>query len=172
MTLQTKDGLAAFLRAVQYHLCVEFTFDKANKTVTEYAKDRGLETNVNVGEKWEEGTSRQIEYDGNIQVCKVPVNPMLIFLHTDQGCFDPPSYTPFASPVANVRSIQKAIVDEQCKEVFINEEQIVHQEDFCVMVYDARGVTDSRTKGIEYRCMLRDPVSDVKLVQKKAQPAT
>jgi hypothetical protein len=102
---------------------------------------------------------------------------MLIFLHTDQGCFDSLSYTPFASPVGKVQSIHKANVDEQCEEVFINEEQIVHQEDFCVMAYDVRlnrdGVTDSRTQVIEYRCTLnRDKVSDVKVVGKKAEATT
>jgi hypothetical protein len=103
------------------------------------------------------------------------VNPVLIFLHIDQGCFDCRSYTPFASPVANSRSIHKANVDELCKELFKNKKKIVHQEDFAVTAYDVRlnSDVDATTEVMEYRCTLnRDIESDVKVVGKKAEATT
>jgi hypothetical protein len=72
MTLQTKGGVAAFLRAVQYHLCVEFTFDKAKKTMYEYAKDHELPYDIDEGKNGRKGLADQMSMMAIFKFARYP----------------------------------------------------------------------------------------------------
>lgn len=172
MNLVDDNGAAAFLRAVQYHLSLEFTF--ISRTIMKnYVTNNKIPDRIAHGKTLNDRIGRVLEHEGNdIPICKVSVNPMLIFLHVDQGCFDNLGYTSFASPFANSRSLDQDHVERVCVEVKKGN-AVVSQEDFAIMPFDVcQGEESSNTGGgasIPYRCTLnRDRQSDVTVLGKKA----
>lgn len=174
MTLVDHRGAAAFLRAVQNHLSVDNTFCRpCVQTISEYAKENIVPDDIASGKTWNTPVSKAIEYEAGIPICKVSVNPLLLFLHLDQGCFGNPGYTPFASPIANSWSIYQDHVNNICKQVEKGE-AIITQEDLAIIPFDVclDGHND-KPASLPYRCTLnRDKQSDATVIGKKAVAST
>jgi hypothetical protein len=116
------------------------------------------------------------EQEKKTRICKVAVNPLLILLHVDQGSFANGSYTPFAMPKANNRSIYKENVELLSKKL-INQEEVVKSEDFSIVPYKASfgnkmSVIQQKLSPmlcLLYRCTLnRDPESEQVIISKEA----
>ena len=73
--------------------------------------------------------------ESGYMVCKEAISPLILFLHLDQGSFEKRGYTPFASPLANSRSVHRQYVDQLCYEVFTNHKDILSHEDYAVVGY-------------------------------------
>jgi hypothetical protein len=167
-------GTAAFLRAVQRYLPMSF---RDLETVGEYAKRKRIPKEIE-----REKDMPPISFFGNeeqekgTRICKVAVNPLLILLHVDQGSFANGSYTPFATPKANNRSIYKENVDLLSMRL-IDQENVVKGEDFSIVPYKASVGNKmsviqqklSRKLCLLYRCTLnRDPESEQVIISKEA----
>lgn len=121
--------------------------------------------------------TKSIEKDMDFDICKVQLNPLLIFLHIDQGFLTGHvgRFTPFASPVANSRSISKDQVEKLCGEI-MEGKPIVVCEDFAVAPF----VVETHAPGtavigerLKYRCTLdRDSTSQNIVSTKMAKVLT
>lgn len=176
MNIEDDEGVAAFLRAVQNHLSIENTFSPV-KSISEYVKWNRIADNLAYGKELNDRFGGVLEHEGNnIPICKASVNPLLIFLHVDQGCFENVSFSPFVSPFANNRSIHQEHVHAVIEEVLTGN-AIVSQEDLAIMAFDVvLDDTPPTTNGVPpiiYRCTLnRDHESSVTVMGKKASEAT
>lgn len=170
MNLTTDRGAAAFLREVKNHLSVENSFIDV-KSVQEYACENEVPENIVGGIPGNVAVDKALEYEGNIPISKVSVNPSLLFLHVDQGSFANLGYTPFATLRVNSRSIHKQHVDEAIAEVK-NGKPIISQEDIAVTPFQVC-LGDSNEEALTYNCTLnRDSQSEVAVIGKKAAVAT
>lgn len=177
MNLDDYEGASAFLRAVQYHLSLKYTFDPY-LSMDGHMRTHSLTDDMTAGKEFK-ATSFDgvLETERNIKLCKVSVNPLMIFLHVDQGCFDQVGYTPFASLMANNRSIHQHHVNKVVEQVK-NGNPIISQEDFALVAFDVIrddvGMDTADSQGpIPYRCTLnRDRQSRVTVMGKKASEAT
>lgn len=186
MNLDDDHGAAAFLRAVQYQLSLEYTYYPINK-MGPYLHSNKIGDNVVDGTRTLKASVDRVEEleSYTIPICKVSVNPLLIFLHVDQGCFRDVGYTPFASMIANNRSLHQHHVEGVIDEVKKGN-PIVSQEDFAITAFDVAldcnpivsqqgDISLDGNNGIPftYRCTLnRDPQSDITVKGKKATEAT
>lgn len=165
-------GIAAFLRAVERHLPKTFV---ELDTIGERMKR--LKMNHVIGRnKPEYESTTSTAYEKDIEICKVPVNPMLILLHVDQGSFADGRYTPFATPRSNNRSIHEENVQKLTAEI-LRKENVVKMEDFSIvpyMVHLENTLTAKGTKTREpYRCTLdRYKQSEHLIIAKEAQTIT
>jgi len=178
MTLTDDKGAAAFLRAVEYHMSFKNKFgeniERYVSTLPKELKGRlGKNLNHASEKEWNEEVIMSMEDDDGTQICKASINPLLIFLHVDQGCFEGPEegYTPFASPVANSRCIYQ----KQVKKIInaIEEENSAASltgEDYAIIPFDVgQDKGDFVSGSLEYMCTLnRDKQSGVTIVGKKA----
>jgi len=79
------------------------------------------------------------EMDDKFEVCKTSVSPLVLYLHMDQGTSVESGsrvYSPFASPVANHRSIFTQHVDGVVTAVIQNTYSIVGKEDFSITPFE------------------------------------
>jgi hypothetical protein len=113
------------------------------------------------------------EMETNTKICKVAVNPLLIFLHEDQGSFADGRYTPFGNPAVNSRSIYKENVEVLSKKL-AEGENVIKGEDFAIVPYKAL-IGNMLWKNVPkelhllYRCTLdRDPSSSHTIIGKEA----
>ena len=164
-------GTAAFLRAVQRYLPMSFS---GMETTGEYAKRRKLPKELVSTEHVENDSfvGRE-EMETNTKICKVAVNPLLIFLHVDQGSFADGRYTPFGNPAVNSRSIYKENVEVLSKKL-AEGENVIKGEDFAIVPYKAL-IGNMLWKNVPkqlhllYRCTLdRDPSSSHTIIGKEA----
>ena len=175
MTLDDHQGAAAFLRAVKNQLSLDNTFCDGYQTISDYLTTKGdVPNDIATGKTWEQTVSKEIKPEQGFGICKVPsVNPLLLFLHLDQGCFANTGYTPFASPVTNSRSIYQDHVQNIYKEVKNGTGEIT-QEDIALIPFDV--CLDERqgeSASIPYMCALnRDKQSNANVMGKKAVSST
>jgi hypothetical protein len=167
MTLDDYGGAAAFLRAVKNQLSMETTFCYGSKTIVEYLMDNNMPGDFET--LLDRTISKGFEFEQELKICKVSVSPVLLFLHMDQGCFDNTGYTPFASPIANSRSIYLNHVKNICEEVVDGKVEIT-QEDVAIIPFEVCfDGHDVESSTIPYRCTLnRDVQSDATVMGKKA----
>jgi hypothetical protein len=166
-------GIHAFLRAVERYLPT--TFIELN-SIKEHMKIHKIEHvyDNKVVPKYESSSSTA--HEGEMEICKVPVNPMLILLHVDQGSFTDGQYTPFATPKANNQSIYEENVD-QLIEKLLSMENVIKTEDFSIVPYmihleDTLKAKRKKT-ALQYRCTLdRDKHSQHIIMAKEAQLIT
>jgi hypothetical protein len=160
-----------FLKALHNQL-YQFPRLSELKTIGDYLRrQKKSECNFPSGYKWKE-VSKTIEHEDGFRICKVNFNPLLLFLHLDQGCFHKDGYTPFASPLANNRPIKELHVDNICEELK-KEKAIVSKEEYAMMPFEISFVESGMTRpgSFDYRCTLnRDKESDIKVVDKQAGP--
>jgi hypothetical protein len=113
---------------------------------------------------------RKVEKDMEFNICKVQVNPLLIFLHIDQGFITDNlgRFTPFASPVANSRSMHKEQVEKVCIEI-LERKLVVACEDFAIVPFGVSTDQPPLVEHLEYRCTLdRDTTSRNTVKTKRA----
>jgi hypothetical protein len=139
------------------------------QTIKKFVTNNSIPDNLTENTDWLNNfVPKRLERDGKFDICKVPVNPLLLFLHLDQGSFANAGYTPFASPVANSRSIHEKHVDKVCQEL-LQGNNVINREDIAIVPYSiVLGNYLSKEKtGRRYRCTLnRDAWSDDTLVAK------
>lgn len=117
------------------------------------------------------------EMDGSYRISRSLMSPIVLFLHVDQGSFAKVGYTPYASPVANSRSVHKKHVEGVCKEV-MNGKVVLSQEDYAIFGYqillnEEDPPQSAESCPVQYRCTLnRDNESNNSIVAKRAVPVT
>lgn len=109
--------------------------------------------------------------DGTFNFSRAVVSPLVLFLHVDQGSFAKVGYTPFASPVANIRSVYQNHVDDVSTEV-MGSEGLISQEDFAIVGYQILLTGEERPerdglKPMKYRCILNRDKNSVHTVVSK-----
>jgi hypothetical protein len=113
---------------------------------------------------------RKVEKDVDFNICKVQLNPLVIFLHIDQGFITDNlgRFTPFASPVANSRSMYKEQVEKLCREI-MERKLVVSCEDFAIVPFGVSTDQPPSPEHLEYRCTLdRDTTSRNTVKTKRA----
>ena len=169
MDLHVESGATVFLRAFHNQL-FQFPGLTEVKTIGDYyLRQKGTYKNFSSGYKWKE-VSETIEHEDGFRICKVNFNPLLLFLHLDQGCFHKDGYTPFASPLANNRPIKELHVDNICEQLK-KEKAIVSKEEYAMMPFEISFIESEMTipGSFDYRCTLnRDKESDIRVVNKQA----
>ena len=122
--------------------------------------------------------TKNVEKDSDFDICKVQLNPLLIFLHIDQGFITDifGRFTPFASPLANSRSMYKEQVEKLRGEI-MDGKRVVACEDFAVVPFEVdTQPPDSEAhhgEHLEYRCTLdRDTTSQNIVRAKRAKLVT
>ena len=132
MNLRKDDtkGTAAFLRSVSNYLYVEDPFDykrtiEGEEYQTEVEKDE---------KKYRHNIFTEMKEE-NFLFSKADINPLVLFLHVDQGCYATVGYTPFSTPRANNRTVHKEHVVEFCKELQENK-NVLSSEDFSIIGFN------------------------------------
>jgi hypothetical protein len=167
------EGIAAFLRAVQTYV-PEMSLN-GRKTIEEYMQEKGIQRVVESTEL-DFVNSVSTANESVIDICKVPVNPMVILLHVDQGSFASGKYTPFATPQSNNRTIHSEYVERLTTQL-LDKQDVIKTEDFAIAPYmvhlvNATTQTTNQT-GVLYRCTLdRDRESKQNIIAKEAQTIT
>ena len=132
MNLRKEDtkGTAAFLRSVSNYLYVENPFDyKRTIEGEEYQTDMEKEE-----KKYRHNIFTEMKEE-NFLFSKADINPLVLFLHVDQGCYATVGYTPFSTPRANNRTVHKEHVVELCKELQENK-NVLYSEDFSIIGFN------------------------------------
>lgn len=172
-----KEGTAAFVRSMSHFL--------NHRSVPRYAAT--VQDNDNppidiactppMANDWNKGHFHVNEGQFDKSICFAVVSPLVLFLLTDQGSLQKVGYTPFASPVSNVRSVSNYHVEKVCEEV-VNNNAILAQEEFAVSGYQILlNSEDCPERGelhpMQYRCILnRDEDSQDTIVAKQAVTVT
>lgn len=121
--------------------------------------------------------TKTLEKDRDFDICKVQLNPLLIFLHIDQGFItnNVGRFTPFASPLANSRSMYKEQVEKLRGEI-MDRKRVVACEDFAIIPFHVdtqQPEIESHGEHLEYRCTLdRDTTSQNIVKAKRAKLVT
>jgi hypothetical protein len=172
MTLDDHGGAAAFLRAVQNQILLYDTFCKEHQTISDYLEAKEIVSNdIATGKTWEVPVTKKMEHDHGFEICKTSVNPLLLFLHLDQGCFANTGYTPFASPITNSRSIYQDHVEPLVKEVESGDYALT-AEDACIVPFDVcLDESNYEKTSIPYRCTLNRDKQSVDNVMGKTAVA-
>jgi hypothetical protein len=115
--------------------------------------------------------TKEVEKDRDFDICKVQLNPLVIFLHTDQGFISANvgRFTPFASPLANSRSMHKEQVEKICGQI-MEGERVVASEDFAIVPFVVETQPpDTAASGelLEYRCTLDRDTTGQNIVKAK-----
>lgn len=150
----------ALFRAVLNHMSIAegFADGLVAMTMPELEKRSGSMENMPV---------RFLEDDGDVTISKVSVNPLMLFLHIDQGSFANGQYTPFASPISNNRSIHQEHVSPLCEQLK-QHHNVISPEDFAIAPYEVF-VGSERSDALHYRCTLnRDRQNQDNIVAKQA----
>jgi hypothetical protein len=119
--------------------------------------------------------AKTIAKERQFDICKVPMTSLMLFLHLDHGfikCEGNQEFTPFASPVANSRSIHKEHVENLGGQIRAGK-QVVALEDFAIapflVVLPEQEGANNET--MEYQCTLdRDNASSNIVEVKRAKP--
>lgn len=132
MNLRKDDtkGTAAFLRSVSNYLYVEDPFDykrtiEGEEYQTEVEKDE---------KKYRHNIFTEMKEE-NFLFSKADINPLVLFLHVDQGCYATVGYTPFSTPRSNNRTVHKEHVVELCQELQENK-NVLSSEDFSIIGFN------------------------------------
>jgi hypothetical protein len=172
-----EEGTAAFLRVIKNFINVR------NPPLYDEIIFRGEGTDVNIpkthiGNLLESNLNqKRKEMDGSYRISRSLMSPIVLFLHVDQGSFAKVGYTPYASPVANSRSVHKKHVEGVCKEV-MNGKVVLSQEDYAIFGYqillnEEDSPESAESCPVQYRCTLnRDNESNNSIVAKRAVPVT
>jgi hypothetical protein len=132
MNLRKEDtkGTAAFLRSVSNYIYVENPFDY-QRTI------EGEEYQTFVRRKEEKRNQNNFSEmrEENFLFSKADINPLVLFLHVDQGCYATVGYTPFSTPRANNCTVHKEHVVELCKELQENK-NVLSSEDFSIIGFN------------------------------------
>jgi hypothetical protein len=173
MNLDENDagGTAAFLRSVQ-HFVTPRTLTRNEATIL--SEDQGP-TIISPMETMKTDWVRSYEgnnIDGTYKIARSAVSPLVLFLHVDQGSLAKVGYTPFASPVANSRSVYQQHARKVSSEL-MDSAGILSQEDFAVLGYQIllhgeEPPEPEELRPIKYRCILnRDDKSEDTIVSKE-----
>ncbi len=163
---ESPEGIRAFLRIFQRYLPMSLN---DSMSIGEYIDENKIEQLAD-DDPGDYLTTITSDKEQNLDICKAAINPLVILLHVDQGSFADGTYTPFATPKANNRSIDGKHVDVLAGRVVLKE-NVIKQEDFSIlpyMIHMVNSVTaDSRTARMHYRCTLnRDPESKLTIIDK------
>jgi hypothetical protein len=197
MNLKDEDGLRAFLRGAT-NFCMSFGSqgEDSRKTIqnirfpllgesSSSKEEDNRKTIESLGKPhqnimsrvaaqaqslWEQASVYQfpITTDDEFEITRVTVNPMIMFLLTDQGVYNnEPLYTPFATPKANGRSLLEEHVDTVCEAMDKNDYTILSKEDFSISPYQIvmgewnNPDPDPKNQLMEEECQLQHEEEDV-----------
>ena len=167
---ESPEGIIVFLRAVQNFLPNSLD---CTQTIDDFMFINNMKECME-GKEW--NTTNAISYDKeqHMDICKAAINPLVILLHVDQGSFADATFTPFATPQANNRSIDGKHVNVLAEKL-LKEENVIKQEDFSILPYRIHLMNTINAKSNKpmprYRCTLnRDPESKQTIIAKL--PAT
>jgi hypothetical protein len=187
MSIKDASGAVAFMRAVKNQLSLQYTFCPRVRTISEFASQYNIPSEIVTGKKgWDQTSDKKITLEQGIQICKAVACPAVVFLHMDQGCYEDTGYTPFASVIGNSRSIDPVHVKDISEKVAASEGEIT-QEDISIIPFEVfldgqndqpeanDGQNDqpeaTQPEPISYRCSLnRDRQSNITVMGKKALP--